>query len=428
MKKSVRILALLLALMLLFTGCKSDTEPTTTESEPTETTEPPSPLEYGKNDVLTLSSYATYNGTPELMQTVIAVDAEDQPCLTNEAMQIGFWVVFYDFMNNYGSYASVFGLDFTKPLSTQSCPEGFADSNEYTWEQYFLEISAKQLAENYALAQAAYADGYVLPAEDAAAIEAYDDPDGDFAAEALEAGYESVAAYLESNFGEGVTVAGYQDYMRTLYAASDYYNDYYDAMLEALTDAEVEAYYDENVESFEADRLLKVNNVSVRHILISPEGEKDAATNDWTEDQWNAALENANKVYELWLEDPTEENFAALVPEYTTDGGSKETGGLYEDFASNRMVEEFSDWCFDQSRVPGDSGIVKTEFGYHIMYFVEQTETREWLETAKNQMVNVKATEHIAELCERYPVRYDYKLVRIYDIITALSDDVNIAG
>ena len=35
------------------------------------------------------------------------------------------------------------------------------------------------------------------------------------------------------------------------------------------------------------------------------------------------------------------------------------------------MVEEFEDWCFDEARQPGDHGIVKTSYGYHIMYFVE---------------------------------------------------------
>ena len=34
------------------------------------------------------------------------------------------------------------------------------------------------------------------------------------------------------------------------------------------------------------------------------------------------------------------------------------------------MVAAFNDWCFDSSRQPGDTGIVETDYGYHIMYFV----------------------------------------------------------
>ena len=38
----------------------------------------------------------------------------------------------------------------------------------------------------------------------------------------------------------------------------------------------------------------------------------------------------------------------------------------------NMMVTEFNDWCFDAARQPGDTDIVETTYGYHIMYFVGQ--------------------------------------------------------
>ena len=34
------------------------------------------------------------------------------------------------------------------------------------------------------------------------------------------------------------------------------------------------------------------------------------------------------------------------------------------------MVEAFNDWIFAQSRKAGDVDIVKTDYGYHVMYFV----------------------------------------------------------
>ena len=34
------------------------------------------------------------------------------------------------------------------------------------------------------------------------------------------------------------------------------------------------------------------------------------------------------------------------------------------------MVQAFNDWCFDSSRKSGDTGIVETQYGYHVMYFV----------------------------------------------------------
>ena len=33
------------------------------------------------------------------------------------------------------------------------------------------------------------------------------------------------------------------------------------------------------------------------------------------------------------------------------------------------MVTEFNDWCFADGRDAGDYGLVKTEYGYHIMYY-----------------------------------------------------------
>ena len=38
------------------------------------------------------------------------------------------------------------------------------------------------------------------------------------------------------------------------------------------------------------------------------------------------------------------------------------------------MVSAFNNWCFDENRKPGDTGIVETSYGYHVMYFVGQAE------------------------------------------------------
>ena len=39
------------------------------------------------------------------------------------------------------------------------------------------------------------------------------------------------------------------------------------------------------------------------------------------------------------------------------------------------MVTNFNDWCFDEARKSGDTGIVESTYGYHIMYFVGDSET-----------------------------------------------------
>lgn len=436
MKKTKRYLALLLTAVLLLTalaGCGKEQpdEPetsaateateTTGATEATETTTEPDALTeaagYGNNTVAALSNYAVSAAAPsdEIMSAIVAVDAENHPLMTNAALQICYWIEFYGFMSNYGEYAYLLGLDYSTPLAEQNCSE------DRTWEQYFLEAATQHFCQNYAMAQTAYAEGYTLPEEDVATIDDIADPNGDFAAEASEAGYDSPEAYIMANFGDGTGVADYQDYLRMYYAAVDYYVQLCDSIENGLTDAEVEAYYDENAATYEESRVFKQNNVTVRHILIAPEGDKDETLNDWTEEQWAEAETKAAEIYTLWQEDPTEESFAALATDYTDDPGSAENGGLYEDFATDAMVEAFSDWCFDPERAPGDSGIVKTSYGYHIMYFVEQTETRAWFDTAKTDMTNGRVEERIEELCETYPVLFDYTLVRVFDMVSKMA-------
>lgn len=93
---------------------------------------------------------------------------------------------------------------------------------------------------------------------------------------------------------------------------------------------------------------------SVRHILVEEE------------DKAKEILDEFNN------SDKTAETFGKLASKYTTDGGSAATGGLYENFPKGQMVKEFEDWAFDEKRVAGDVEIVKTTYGYHIMYFVSK--------------------------------------------------------
>jgi len=105
---------------------------------------------------------------------------------------------------------------------------------------------------------------------------------------------------------------------------------------------------------------------SVRHILIAP-------SDTDSDDDWNEAKEKAGSILKEYEDgDQTEDSFAALATKYSEDPGSVNNGGLYEDFSEGTMVDTFNDWSFDTSRKAGDTGIVKTSYGYHIMYFVSK--------------------------------------------------------
>lgn len=123
------------------------------------------------------------------------------------------------------------------------------------------------------------------------------------------------------------------------------------------------------------DRFInEYNTIDVRHVLIQPEVATLTAEDEGYEAEVkaldDAAKARAEELYTQWKAgEATEESFAALAMAESTDS-SKYVGGLYSQVPQNQMVATFNDWCFDESRKSGDTGIVESDYGYHIMYFV----------------------------------------------------------
>ena len=122
----------------------------------------------------------------------------------------------------------------------------------------------------------------------------------------------------------------------------------------------------------------KVPLANVRHILVTEGGSYDATTGQttYTDEELAAAKEKAEKILAMYeAGNQNEEAFKTLAMEHNTDPGSKENGGLYEDVYPGQMVEAFNDWCFAEGRKPGDTGIVVTPYGAHIMFYVSHSTT-----------------------------------------------------
>ncbi|MFR5385552.1 MAG: peptidylprolyl isomerase [Oscillospiraceae bacterium] len=84
-----------------------------------------------------------------------------------------------------------------------------------------------------------------------------------------------------------------------------------------------------------------------------------------------------------------------MANELSSDTGSNTNGGLYTQVYKGQMVTEFNDWCFDESRQPGDTGIVYNEgsyTGYHVIYFVG-TDAPYWQVQVRNAMKNADYTQ-----------------------------------
>ena len=123
------------------------------------------------------------------------------------------------------------------------------------------------------------------------------------------------------------------------------------------------------------------NTIDVRHILVqvsAAEGEDEQAL-------WDEAKAEAEKILADWQAgEATEESFGEMAAQLSDDGADH---GLYENVFKGQMVEAFEDWCFDAARKVGDTGIVKTPYGYHVMYFVGENAPY-WQTLVTNAMMN----------------------------------------
>ena len=142
------------------------------------------------------------------------------------------------------------------------------------------------------------------------------------------------------------------------------------------------------------------NTVDVRHILFKVDtSDLDSKADDYQEklDARKAEQkEAAEAALKKWEEGArTEDSFAELANELSSDTGSNTNGGLYTQVYKGQMVTEFNDWCFDESRQPGDTGIVYNEgsyTGYHVIYFVG-TDAPYWQVQVRNAMKNADYTQ-----------------------------------
>ena len=98
---------------------------------------------------------------------------------------------------------------------------------------------------------------------------------------------------------------------------------------------------------------------NVGHVLI------EAREGTATEEEVAAAKTKADEVLAKYLAgDKTEESFEEIGWENTADSNV-----FYDNVVTGDMVEEFDAWLFDKARKVGDTGVVQTEFGFHVMLY-----------------------------------------------------------
>lgn len=353
------------------------------------------------------------------MDAVVATMGDQ--VLTNTQLQIYYWSEVYGFLSNYSYYLSYLGFDYTAPLSEQVC---YFDQT-LTWEQYFLESAIQVWQSNVAFAEVAKKEGYVLPEAYQADLDGMEET---LQKSATDGGYESLDAMVQESFGAAVTFEDYYEYMEVYYLGYAYFEELYAAIDPSMED--IEAYFTANEEALAAEGVKKDGSytVDVRHILMlinnfADEAEKDESGtdaqteeenktetgSDITEEQWAACLAAAQKIYDEWLAgDKTEEHFAELANKYSDDNnGNVTNGGIYTFVAKGDMVEDFNTWCFTEGRQPGDTDIVKTKFGYHVMYFVGSEET--WITKTRSAYISDQSNKIVEDALDQFTIEINYK-------------------
>lgn len=97
--------------------------------------------------------------------------------------------------------------------------------------------------------------------------------------------------------------------------------------------------------------------------------------------------------------------FKDIASFYTEDSGV-----VYYNITKDQMVEEFDKWIFDESRKPGDTEIVKTKYGQHIIYFIGEG-LPAWKAKVTEAILSDKLKELETANAEKYKVTENKKAI-----------------
>ncbi|MFL5739862.1 MAG: peptidylprolyl isomerase [Flavisolibacter sp.] len=110
------------------------------------------------------------------------------------------------------------------------------------------------------------------------------------------------------------------------------------------------------------------DTVKVRHILIATM-QSDPQTRQMYRTREDSTAKHLMDSIQGLLNKG--QKFDSLVAKFSEDPGSKSKGGVYDNMTANgQMVPEFTEFAFGHKT--GDVGIVKTEFGYHLIEVMSQ--------------------------------------------------------
>lgn len=372
------------------TQATETTVPAETTEATQETTMPASPVvtaDGNPSGIRCKDSYLSEAANPSAVVATIGSET-----LTNGELQ----VLYLTQVNAYKQADNDIAPDFSQPLDVQLCPLG---DGTLSWQHYFLQQAVRSwqiqqtildaAAQPQIITEEAYKpdqtdtlhEKYIapeLPVNDFlyadkecytpnALHQAYLDGLEDTLEElAVQKGYGSLSDYAQAVFGSNISAEMLVD------MATDYNLSY---MYFTETSYDVTVTEEEITEYLGDSQLSGKTVVDFRHILMIPEGAEVAedGTVTATEAQWSACLRIAEYQVNVWkAQDLTKTNpdasFAQMASEVSADEGSRLDGGLYSHVRQGELTEVLDAWCFDETRKAGDSELLQSEYGVHIVH------------------------------------------------------------
>ena len=225
----------------------------------------------------------------------------------------------------------------------------------------------------------------------------------EYAPESQKESYEEDGATLAENLVKSTIESNAKKVAKWLFDSARKTGD-----IAVIDEEDTEAYYIVYVVSPAApDR--QTAGADVRHILVEAETTKEDTKGNEVdlpaeeiEKNFAEAKKEAEAILKEWKSgDATEDSFTALAKEKSDDPGVTENSGLYEDITStSSYVPEFLDWALASHKV-GDTGIIKTDYGYHVMYYVGADKTEKWESDVRSAIAEKEFNDFSTELYEK---------------------------
>ena len=148
-------------------------------------------------------------------------------------------------------------------------------------------------------------------------------------------------------------------------------------------------------------------NLTVRHILFMPEGEDGDRT----------AEETLHLAESILARVQAGEDMTMLAEQYSEDFSAVDNGGEYTFNRYDDFVQELLDWGF--AAKIGESGIVKTDFGYHVILKEDETVTS--LEAAREDLISSIRNQKISQRFEEVSSSDEFKWIINEDIFSTIQ-------